>query len=261
MAEVAGAAHPLPRLRLPASAVVLIALAGLAWAGTITWAIRRDMSAMPGTMGLGLAEFVAMWALMMSAMMLPSVSPFAALYLRGLRSEPTPAVRGVRTGALVVGYLAAWTAYGVAAFALARLGGELAERSPDAAPWVGAGALVVAGLYQLTPLKDLCLAHCRSPIGFLLHFGRLEGRLKDVRVGFLHGGFCVGCCWGLMLVLVTVGVMNLAWMVAIAAVVLVEKTWAYGRAAGIAVGLALIVFAMFVPAHPGLVPGLHASMM
>lgn len=238
---------------------VLLLAAMVAW--VLTVASTSGMAAEPGTMGRGLAGFLVLWALMMSAMMLPSVSPFVALYLRGLRAESRPAVRGLRTAALVAGYLAAWTAYGVVAFALARLGGQLAEDSPDAAPWVGAGALVVAGVYQLTPLKDFCLAHCRSPIGFLLHYGRMAGRLKDLRVGFLHGGFCVGCCWGLMVVLIVVGVMNLAWMVAIAAVVLVEKTWTYGRAAGIAVGVGLIAFAFFVPAHPGLVPGLHASMM
>jgi predicted metal-binding membrane protein len=245
-------------LRASSTRVLLLA-AMVAW--VLTVASTSGMAAEPGTMGRGLAGFLVLWALMMSAMMLPSVSPFAALYLRGIRADTRPAVRGLRTGALLIGYLAAWTAYGAVAFALARLGGHLAEHSPDAAPWVGAGALVVAGLYQLTPLKDFCLAHCRSPIGFLLHYGRMHGRLKDLRVGFLHGGFCVGCCWGLMLVLIAVGVMNLAWMVAIAAVVLIEKTWAYGRAAGIAVGVGLIVFATFVPAHPGLVPGLHSSMM
>ena len=103
--------------------------------------------------------------------------------------------------------------------------------------------------------------HCRSPIGFLLHYGNLKGRFRDLRIGFHHGVFCVGCCWGLMLVLIVVGVMNLGWMVAIAAAVLVEKTWARGKAVSIAIGVGLIAFACFVTANPGLVPGLHASMM
>jgi predicted metal-binding membrane protein len=238
---------------------VLLLGALVAWAVTIS--STSGMAAEPGTMGRGLGGFLVLWALMMSAMMLPSVSPFTALYLRGLRSETRTAVRGLRTGELVAGYLAAWTAYGIVAYALALVGGDLAEESPDTAPWVAAGALVVAGVYQLTPVKDFCLAHCRSPIGFLLHFGAMKGRLKDLRVGFYHGGFCVGCCWGLMLVLIVVGVMNLAWMVAIAAAVLVEKTWAHGKAFSFAVGVGLIAFACFVPAHPGLAPGLHASMM
>ena len=106
MADVAGAAQPLPRrLRLPASGVVLVALAAVAWAATIAWANRRDMSAMPGTMGLGLGEFVAMWALMMTAMMLPSVWPFVAVYERTIRVH-----RVARLGALAGGYLLAWAA-------------------------------------------------------------------------------------------------------------------------------------------------------
>jgi predicted metal-binding membrane protein len=241
------------------SAGVLVLCAGLAW--LLTYASASGMSAGPGTMGKGFVGFLGLWALMMSAMMLPSLSPVATMYLRGLSREPSAVVRGLRTGGLVIGYLLAWTAYGVVAYVLARAGGQLAERSPDAAPWVGAGALVVAGVYQLTPLKDACLRHCRSPLGFLLHFGNIKGRLKDVRVGFIHGGVCVGCCWGLMVVLIVVGVMNLLWMVAIAAAVLVEKTWRHGKAFSSAVGLGLIAFALFVPSHPGLVPGLHATMM
>lgn len=241
------------------SSLLLAFCALIAW--LLTFVSASGMAAGPGTMGRGLLGFLVLWALMMSAMMLPSVSPVAAMYLRGLRNEPSGPVRGLRTTELVVGYLAAWTAYGVVAYTLARIGGELAERSPDAAPWVGAGALVVAGTYQLTPVKDVCLAHCRSPVGFLLHFGSIQGRLRDLRVGFYHGGYCVGCCWGLMLVLVVVGVMNLVWMVAIAAAVLVEKSWNHGKGFSIAVGIGLIGFAFFVPSHPELLPGLHATMM
>ena len=115
MADVAGAAQPLPRrLRLPASGVVLVALAALAWAATIAWANSRDMSAMPGTMGLGPPEFVAMWALMMSAMMLPSVWPFVAVYERTIRVH-----RVARLGALAGGYLLAWALVGVVAYGVA----------------------------------------------------------------------------------------------------------------------------------------------
>ena len=131
MADMAGAAaHPLPRrLRLPASGVVLVALAALAWAGTIAWANSRDMSAMPGTMGLGLAEFVAMWALMMAAMMLPSVWPFVAVYERTIRAH-----RVLRLGALAAGYLLAWALAGVVAFGVAWVFGELAAGSSRVGP-------------------------------------------------------------------------------------------------------------------------------
>jgi predicted metal-binding membrane protein len=218
------------------------------------------MPAAPGTMGLGVLGFIALWTTMMAAMMLPSVSPFVSLYLRRLHNEPSRGVRGLRTSALVAGYLAAWACYGLVAFALARAGQEVAMRSPTVAAWVGAGALVTAGVYQLTPLKNFCLKHCRSPISFLLHYGSLKGRTRDFRVGLHHGAFCVGCCWGLMVVLLAVGVMSLAWMAAIAAVVLLEKTWRYGRAFSLAIGVALIALAVFVPSHPALLPGLQDTM-
>jgi predicted metal-binding membrane protein len=130
---------------------------------------------------------------------------------------------------------------------------------PGSAPGPEALLLAGAGLYQVTPLKDRCLSHCRSPIGFLLHFGNYTGRLRDLRVGLYHGGYCVGCCWGLMLVLIIVGVMNLAWMAGIAAAVFLEKTWGHGKAFSVTLGLALIVFACFVPWHPELIPGLHMA--
>jgi predicted metal-binding membrane protein len=240
------------------STVVLVLCSLAAWLVTMLYAV--DMPAAPGTMGLGVLGFIALWTVMMAAMMLPSVSPVVSLYLYRLRSEPSGSVRGLRTSALVAGYLTAWTCYGFVAFALARLGQELATRSPTVAPWVGAGGLVTAGVYQLTPLKDLCLSHCRSPISFLLHYGSLKGRARDFRVGFHHGAFCVGCCWGLMVVLVAVGVMSLGWMAAIAAVVLLEKTWRHGRALSAALGVALIVFAALVPTHPELLPGLYETM-
>jgi predicted metal-binding membrane protein len=240
------------------STVALVLCALAAWLVTVSFAL--DMPAGPGTMGFGLVGFVALWTVMMAAMMLPSISPVVSLYLHRLRSEPAGRVRALRTSALVVGYLSAWACYGIVAFALARLGQELAARSPDEAPWVGAGALVAAGVYQLTPLKEFCLSHCRSPISFLLRYGSLKGRTRDLRVGLHHGALCVGCCWGLMVVLVVVGVMSLGWMAAIAAGVLLEKTWRYGRALSRVLGVALIVLAVFVPAHPELLPGLHQTM-
>ena len=116
--------------------------------------------------------------------------------------------------------------------------------------WSAAVALAVAGVYQFTPLKARCLRHCRSPLGFLLHFGNFRGRLRDVRVGIYHGGYCVGCCWSLMLVLVAVGVTNMAWMVALTAVVFAEKTWRSGQAFGYAAGALMIIAALLLPWLP-----------
>jgi predicted metal-binding membrane protein len=242
----------------PTSSVALLVCSLAAWCATALYAV--DMPAAPGTMGLGIVGFVALWALMMTAMMLPSVAPLVSLYLHRIGSEPSARTRAARTSALVAGYLTTWSCVGVVAFGLARLGDRLATTSPTSAPWVGAAALVLAGVYQVTPLKDFCLSQCRSPISFLLHYSNLKGRAKDFRVGLQHGVFCVGCCWGLMIVLLVVGVMSLPWMAAIAAAVLLEKTWRHGRVLGRAVGAALIVFAVFVPSHPALLPGLHATM-
>jgi predicted metal-binding membrane protein len=240
------------------STLVLVGCSLAAWVVTIWYA--AGMPAAPGTMGLGVLGFVGLWTVMMAAMMLPSVHPVVSLYLHRLRSEPSPRRRTLRTTGLVAGYLTTWSAAGLVAFGLARAGDELARRSPGAAPWVGAGALVAAGLYQLTPAKDFCLGHCRSPVSFLLHYGNVKGRARDFQVGVRHGAFCVGCCWGLMVVLLVVGIMSLGWMAAIAGGVLLEKTWRHGIALSKVLGVALLAFALLVPAHPELLPGLHQTM-
>jgi predicted metal-binding membrane protein len=210
-------------------------------------------------MGLGLWQFLAVWALMMVAMMLPALAPFTSTYLRSLRAVRSSRVRAARTVALVGGYLMTWIGFGVLAFAAAALSAVLAMNAADLAPWAAAGVLAAAGVYQLTPLKDFCLRHCRSPVAFLLHVSGYKGRLRDVRVGLYHGVYCVGCCWGLMVVLIAVGVMNLAWMAVITVVIFLEKTWKHGPAFSRLTGVSLIVFALFVPAHPELLPGLHMT--
>ncbi len=121
---------------------------------------------MAGTMGLGLAAFVPIWTLMMAAMMLPSVSPMASLYARTIHGR-----RAIRIAGLVVGYLAVWAAAGVPAYGLAWLAGWLTGKHPGAAHVMAVAVFAVCGIYQLSPLKDRCLAHCRSPLGLLLHYG------------------------------------------------------------------------------------------
>ncbi|MGZ4663018.1 MAG: DUF2182 domain-containing protein [Arthrobacter sp.] len=238
--------------------VALILCAALAW--YLTFYGLQGMPAGPGTMGLGLPGFLGAWALMMAAMMLPALAPLTAMYLRSIRAVPDRRVRVARTAALIGGYLLTWTGFGLVAYAAAELGAWLATAAPDAAPWVGAGLLVAAGAYQFTPLKDFCLRHCRSPMAFLLHVSGFKGPFRDIRVGLYHGLYCVGCCWGLMVVLVTVGVMNLAWMAVIAAAIFLEKTWKYGLVFSRIVGAALIGFALFVPTHPEWLPGLYMNM-
>jgi predicted metal-binding membrane protein len=257
MVDVAGAAHPLPRRsRLPASGVVLVALAVVAWVATIAWANSRHMSAMPGTMGLGLGEFVAMWALMMAAMMLPSVWPFVAVYERTIRAQ-----RVVRLGALAAGYLLAWALAGVVAYGVAWVFGELAADRPGLARVVGVAAFAALGIYQLTPLKFRCLSHCRSPLAHLLHYSSFKGRLRDLRAGIEHGLFCLGCCWALMLVLVAFGVMNLPAMIGVAVIIAVEKVWRFGETFARVVGVTALVYAALVGVDPSLAPGLDPAVV
>ena len=234
--------------------------AGLLIVAAFAWVLLiRQSPGMPASMGgawLVFGEFLLLWVVMMAAMMLPSVAPVASMYLR-VRKSRRNGTAAVPAAALVVGYLLAWAGFGMVAFGISRALGKLAPMGMNMAPsrlavWSAAIALALAGLYQFTPLKARCLRHCRSPVGFLLHFGNYSGRLRDVRVGVYHGGYCVGCCWSLMLVLVAVGVMNLAWMVALTAVVFVEKVWRSGEAFGYAVGGALILTGLLLPWLPSM---------
>ena len=233
---------------------LLLMLAAVAWAATV-W-IGRGMAGMTGAMGLGLAAFVAVWTLMMAAMMLPSVAPTASLYAKTVRTNRT-----VRVAGLVVGYLAVWAAVGLPAYGLARLAGWLTGQHPGAARVAAVVVFAVCGAYQLSSLKDRCLAHCRSPLGLLLHYGSFRGRFRDLRVGVHHGGYCVACCWGLMVLLIAVGVMNIAAMVGLAALVLIEKTWSWGAVAGRLAGVAALALAIAIIWLPWLAPGLHAAPM
>ena len=246
-----GLPRPRPGLASREAAFLLILAAG-GWATTV--ALARGMAGMTGTMGLDLALFVPVWTLMMAAMMLPSVAPMAALYAKTFRDN-----RATRTAGLVVGYLAIWATAGVPAYVLARLAGWLSGRHPSAAHVVAVAVFAVCGIYQLSSLKDRCLAHCRSPLGLLLHYGSYRGRSRDLRIGVHHGAYCLGCCWGLMAILIAVGVMDVAAMVGLAALVLIEKVWTWGPVAGRLAGAAALALAVATVWLPWLAPGLHAA--
>jgi predicted metal-binding membrane protein len=235
----------LRQLTLPAS--LLLVVAAGAWAGVVL--VARDMGSMPGSMGLGAGSFAAVWALMMAAMMLPSVAPFASLYSRTFTGA-----RGARLAAFASGYLIVWTLAALPAYGLARL----ADRLPGAHPAVATGlAAGICGVYQLTPVKDRCLARCRSPLGVMLKLGLYRGRTRDLRAGLYHGAFCLACCWSLMAVLVAFGLMNMIAMVVLAGAVLTEKTWAWSTSFSRALGVAALALAIAVVFEPGLAPGLH----
>ena len=210
---------------------------------------------MPGTMGMSLLTFTAMWTLMMAAMMLPSVGPFVGVYQRTVTERRVP-----RLTALAGGYLAVWSASGAFAFAFAGWFGDLAGQNGTAARAIAVATFALVGLYQLSPLKFRCLRHCRTPLGHLVHYLGFHGPLRDLRAGISHGWFCLGCCWALMLLMVAFGVMNVAAMVGLAVIIGVEKLWRHGEAFAKAVGGAALVYAVALIFTPELAPGLDPGL-
>jgi predicted metal-binding membrane protein len=256
---VARPAQSLPRGQLIRPWIVLAAFAAAAWVVTI--ALAESMGNGPGTMGLALLPFLGLWVVMMAAMMFPSVAPVAVLWTRLITGASAGWTRAARMSLFTGGYLLAWAAVGAAAFAALVGTGRLIDASPTMAKWLGVGIFAAAGSYQLTPWKDRCLSRCRSPVGALMYYVGFKGRSRDVRVGLHHGATCVGCCWGLMVLLIAVGVMNVPAMAALAAVIFVEKIWRYGKPFGRAVGLALLATGALAIWFPWLLPGLHMASM
>ncbi|WP_406165911.1 DUF2182 domain-containing protein [Streptomyces sp. NBC_00996] len=135
----------------------------------------------------------------------------------------------------------------------------MSTATPEAGRWIGAGAFLLAGLHQFSPLKNICLRHCRSPAGQLVCHGGYRPGARDLRVGVHHGLYCVGCCWGLMIVLIPLGTMNIAAMAALTVVIFMEKLWRLGPAFSTAVGVAFLVLAARAPFQSWLLPGLQPS--
>lgn len=229
----------------------LLALAGVAW-----WSTARRMAGMdagPGT-GLGaLGWFTGVWAVMMAAMMFPSLAPTAATYTKlTRRREPS------RPMLFAGGYLLVWSVAGVAAYGLFALGksllaGPLAWHAGGR--WLAAGVLASAALYELTPFKRSCLVMCRSPLRFLRESWR-EGRAGAFALGVRAGGWCLGCSWALMAALFALGVMSLWWMALVAVLVGFQKVFPSRRAATAATVAVLLVLAVTVLAAARDVPGL-----
>ena len=200
---------------------------------------------------MGLAAFVVMWTPMMAAMMLPAVATLASMYVRSLRVRRT-----LRLGAFAGCYLLVWAGAGLPAFALAWLAGRVADGHPTAATAAASATFAACGVDQLSPLKRRCLKHCRTPLALLLRYGSYRGALRHLRAGAHHGAYCLGCCWSLFALLVAFGVMNVAAMITLAAVVIVEKLWSRGEAFSGVVGVVAIALAIAVIWLPGLAPGL-----
>jgi predicted metal-binding membrane protein len=212
------------------------------------------MAAMPGmatgapAWSLGLWTLtIAMWGTMMVAMMAPSAAPAILLYgqvhRRALANDQATAL--APAWAFAAGYLVVWLGYSLAAaglhWGLQHAGLVSAATMGSQSRWLSATVLVAAGLYQLSPLQGACLSHCRSPAAFLSRHWR-PGGLGAVRLGVLHGSYCVGCCWLLMVLLFVGGVMNLAWIAALTVLVLVQTLLPGGRWIARAVGVTLLAW-------------------
>ena len=238
------------RTRLGLIALLLV-LAVLAWWFTVDR--MRGMDNGPGTDLGTLGWFLGIWLVMMAAMMFPSVAPTVALY-SSMTKKRSPIAPLVFTS----GYLLTWTAAGLMAFGVSALGGRLfgdALAWDRAGRWVAGGILVVAAIYELTPLKAVCLRHCRSPLGFLLGSWR-EGLSGALRMGTKHGAWCVGCCWALMASLFALGVMSIAWMAFVAALIAAEKTLPWGRAVTYGTAAILLTLGVLLVSVPEAIPGL-----
>ncbi len=244
-----------PRERTVILAALLI-LAVIAWVLLIGQAAMAGEMAMgPGALTMGLAAplFLAIWIVMMVAMMFPTAAPMVLMFASiaaGKRQRGQPYAP---TWIFVGAYLLVWSLFGVLAYGLA-LG---LERWAAGSMWamahlaqIGGVVLILAGLYQLSPFKHVCLAKCRTPLQFVLSSWR-DGRGGAFRMGLAHGLYCLGCCWLLFLILFPLGVMNIAVMAVVTALIFAEKSLPAGRRIGQLAAVVLItygVIVLFVPA-------------
>ena len=241
----------------------LALIAALAWGYVLWLAADMDMGGMDMTefrmipAGTGIMapanapwqtiEFLfvfAMWAVMMVGMMAPSASPMILMYARVGRQAASASKPFAATGWFAAGYFLAWIGFSLAA-TFVQWGLERAalldSQMASANNVLGAIVLIAAGIYQWTPLKDVCLAHCQSPLQFLMRHGGFRGDVPGcLWLGFRHGSYCIGCCWVLMALLFVGGVMNVLWIALLALLVLLEKLAPFGRWVARGAGVACI---------------------
>jgi predicted metal-binding membrane protein len=245
-------AAPVPRPVATTIVAALLACAVVAWVVTIS---QARSSGMGGMATMGAAVFLTTWLVMMVAMMFPSVAPMVLAFTSVTRA------RGegyVPIAAFVLGYLMVWTAAGLVPLSVVQVINQAWMAPPSWLPRVGGAAVIIAGVYQFTPLKNVCLRACRTPLGFVMthDFGR--GLPHAVRAGASHGAYCLGCCWALMLVLAVIGLTNIAWMAGIAAIFFVEKNVRRGEWLPAFVGVACIIGGLTVAVWPFVLSGRQA---
>lgn len=238
------------RSRMSVAGIVVVAVSVIAWAALAWLVIDMDhpvaQLTMPATARWSAANALAvwaMWAIMMAAMMLPSALPMILTFVK----LGTDAVGQARGRSFVVAYLLVWFVFSVAASAAQWLFQAMDWVSPmivSTSSWLTVALLLIAGVYQFSPLKRVCLATCRTPLGFLLGEWR-AGVYGAFMMGVRHGGVCLGCCWALMALLFVGGVMNLAWVVALSIAVAIEKLAPHGDRLARVLGLGLIAAGLF----------------
>jgi predicted metal-binding membrane protein len=234
---------------------LLLAFAAASWF-LLAWQSARMNGEMTPTMGMGAALFLANWVLMMVAIMFPTASPMILTFARIYQGKRQKNQAFVPTWIFVGAYLAVWAVTGAVAYGLA-FGLEYLGLRSDwlmaNAGHVGGGLLVVAGVYQFLPIKNTCLSKCRTPMSFILSSWR-DGYTGALRMGVEHGTYCLGCCWLLFLILFPLGVMNVAAMAVITAVIFLEKSAPVGPRIAQAAGVILVAYGLLVQFLPNLLP-------
>jgi predicted metal-binding membrane protein len=229
----------------------LLALSVAAWA-ILIWQSTEMSDDMSLTMGLSAPLFIALWIVMMVAIMYPTASPMIMAFARIHSDRRARGQPFVSTWVFAGAYILLWSSTGLLAYGLAVGGDALAEESTwimDNAGRFGGALLIAAGVYQLTPLKEICVSKCRTPMSFLMNSWR-EGLGGSLRMGIEHGGYCLGCCWLLFLILFPLGMMNVAVLALITVVIFAEKVFPLARRISYAAGIALIAYGavvLFVP--------------
>jgi predicted metal-binding membrane protein len=257
MSGIRLAAAPLGRSSVPLIAV-LFGLAAVGW--VVTGERMAGMDAGPGTDPGALGFFLTTWVVMMGAMMFPSVAPMVIAYdrIRQRRRDLGKSASAGGTALFVGGYVASWAAFGLLGWTIFRASSEVA---PNALAWdrggryLAGGVIVLAAIYELTPAKNACLRRCRTPFSFLFG-GWRDGGFGAFRLGLEHGAWCVGCCWALMAALFALGVMSVAWMAFVAALIAAEKLLPWARKTSGGITLLLGVLGLCVALVPNRVPGL-----
>jgi predicted metal-binding membrane protein len=234
---------------------LLLGLASAAWLVLFHQADSGD-DMMSLTMGMSAPLFLAIWIVMMVAMMFPTAAPMIVMFNTIANGKRERGQSFVPTWVFVSAYLVVWVLFGVMAYLVALVAEQMAQESMwlmDHAAEIGGGVLILAGIYQLSPLKSACLAKCRSPFAFIFNSWR-DGYSGAFRMGIDHGSYCLGCCWLLFMLLFPLGIMNVAAMALITLLIFAEKSLPAGDRIGQLAALGLIAYGIAVLVDPGTLP-------